>query len=450
MSTLTTSKKGIVIGGMVLLLLMIIFLAFNTGNDLPDQQAKKPNIVIILADDQGYADVSYHAHPKEVSTPAIDKLASEGVVFTNGYASAYVCAPTRAGLLTGRYQQRFGFYKASDSRAGMPLNEKTLAEYLKEEGYATGIFGKWHLGLEYEYRPLQRGFDEFYGFLGHGAHDYFDLNCHEDSKHNCIYRNNEIINDQGYLTDILANEATSFIKRHTDDPNPFFLYLPFNAVHWPLQAPKSDIAKFDTGDTDRDVMLGMLHRMDLAVEKVYDALKSTGEYENTLLFYFSDNGGAKKIQANNSPLRDYKQSTYEGGIRVPFIVSWPNVIKSGMEDEPVISLDILPTILDAIGKKLPEDRVFDGRSMMPLFRGELERPLHDHMVWDGNESRWAIRQGDYKLVKNRTGDIELYNLQNDISESNDLQDANPSIAQQMEMQYNQWRSEMGKPLQRSR
>ena len=443
--TLMTKKAGKLIGAAFVLGVSIIYFAFESPDQKSIQESKNPNIVIILADDQGYADIGYHDHPPEISTPAIDKLASTAVRFTNGYASAYVCAPTRAGLLTGRYQQRFGFYEASDSREGMPLSEKTLAEYLKEEGYATGIFGKWHLGLDYDYRPLQRGFDEFYGFLGHGAHDYFDLDCDEDDLHNCIYRNNEIIEDEGYLTDNLAREACKFIEQHAGE-TPFFLYLPFNAVHWPLQAPEEDIAKFNTSDADRDIMLAMLHRMDIAVAEVLQTLKGTGQYENTLLFYFSDNGGAKKIHADNSPLRDYKQSTYEGGLRVPFFVSWPAKIKPGIEDEPVISLDILPTIMDAIGKEMPDDRVFDGRSMMPVLQGNLEMPLHDQLVWDGNEGRWAIRNGDYKLVKNNQGDIELYNLKKDIGEVNNIKEAHPSIAEQLETKYNQWREEMAEPM----
>jgi len=435
-------------GAISILAIAFIYFSFDVKFNDDKKEYAKPNVIIIVSDDQGYADVSFHAHPDEVSTPAIDKLANQGVIFTNAYASAYVCAPTRAGLLTGRYQQRFGFYRAADSRAGMPLSEKTLADYLKEEGYATGIFGKWHLGLEYDYRPLQRGFDEFYGFLGHGAHDYFDLSCEEGTEHNCIYRNNEIVNDEGYLTDVLADEASNFIKKHAGGPNPFFLYLPFNAVHWPLQAPEVDIAKFNTGNSDRDIMLGMLYRMDEAVNKVYQTLKSTGEYENTLLFYFSDNGGAKKIHANNSPLRDYKQSTYEGGVRVPFFVSWPNVIKPGSEQEPVISLDILPTILDAIGKKPPQKLVLDGRSMMPIFQSNLQKPLHDQLYWDGNEDKWAVREGDFKLVKNRSGAIELYDLSNDIGESQNIKDTNPAMAENLEAKYLQWRNEMAKPMQR--
>ena len=407
----------------------------------------KPNIVIIVADDQGYADASFQlSHPAEISTPAIDHLASQGMVFTNGYSSAYVCAPTRAGLLTGRYQQRFGFYRAFDSRAGMPLSEKTLAQYLKEENYATGVFGKWHIGLDYEYRPLQRGFDEFYGFLGHGAHSYFDLTCDSDDKHGCIYRNNEIINDEGYLTDVLAEESVKFIEAHAKDEKPFFLYLPFNAVHWPLQAPEEDIARYNTGNPDRDIMLGMLYRMDLAIAKVVNKLKETGQYDNTLIIYFSDNGGAAKISANNAPLRDYKQSTYEGGIRVPFVISWPQRIKPGQSDEPVISLDILPTIFEAIEKPLPKDRVIDGKSLIPVINGTLQEPLHKQMFWDGDEDKWAVREGNFKLVKNKRGDIELYNLKDDIGESKNIVSSNPEIAKRLESDYNKWRSKMATPM----
>ena len=434
----------------LLLGVVIVFCAFYISRDAQSVKEGKPNIVIILSDDQGYADVSYHEHPSEISTPAIDKLASEGVVFTNGYASAYVCAPTRAGLLTGRYQQRFGFYRASDSRQGLPLSEKTLAEYLKEEGYVTGVFGKWHLGLTKPYHPCSRGFDKFYGFLGHGGHDYFDLTCQDnpDGWHQCIYRDFEKISDKGYLTDNLAREACRFIEESAKLDNPFFLYLPFNAVHWPLQAPEADIEKYNTGNGDRDVMLAMLYRMDIAVEKVYQKLKETDSYENTLLFYFSDNGGAKKIHANNKPLRDYKQSTYEGGIRVPFIVSWPKSIKPQIIDEPVISLDILPTILDAIDKDLPGDRIFDGKSMMPIFQGTLEHPLHNELVWDGDEGRWAIREGNYKLVMSRSGDIELYDLLDDIGESTNIKSIQPSIARKLENKYHKWRSQMAEPMNR--
>ncbi len=408
----------------------------------------RPNIIIILADDQGYGDVSYQVHPSEVTTTGIDQLALEGIVFTNAYASAYVCAPTRAGLLTGRYQQRFGFYRAVDSRRGLPLDEITLADILKKEGYSCGIFGKWHLGLDPAFRPLERGFDRFYGFLGHGAHDYFELGCTPGNEHNCIYRDSIIINDTGYLTDNLAREACGFIENSAAGKQPFFLYLPFNAVHWPLQAPAEDVSKFNTGDSERDIYLGMLYRMDRAVDQVISTLKETGSYDNTLIFYLSDNGGAAKVHADNRPLRDYKQSTYEGGIRVPFIVSWPEMIKSGTIHEPVISLDLFPTIMDVLGISLSEDRTYDGRSLYPLICGEQEGTLHDYLFWDGDEKRWAVRSGKWKLVKNRKGEIELYDLDSDIGERNNLSDKHPDELARLQQAYQQWRSEMGKPMER--
>jgi len=240
---------------------MVVFVSSSAV--LFAQKGKYPNIVIILTDDQGNADAGYQRSPATVKTPAIDKLAEEGIIFTNAYASGYVCSPTRAGLLTGRYQQRFGFYRAPDSRIGLPLTEITIADVLKENGYVTGAFGKWHLGLTEEYHPNNRGFDEFYGFLGHGAHDYFDLTIKENASdfHQAIYRNLDKISDTGYLTDNLAREASSFIKNHANKEKPFFLYLPFNAVHSPMQAPEEDIKMFNTGNPKRDILLAMLHRI---------------------------------------------------------------------------------------------------------------------------------------------------------------------------------------------
>ncbi len=258
------------------LLLVLALLAACRTSSKSIAAADGPNIVVIVSDDQGNADAGYQRVNPIVSTPAIDRLAADGVVFTHGYASAYVCAPTRAGLLTGRYQQRFGFYRASDSRQGLPLDEITLADLLRGAGYATGAFGKWHLGLTKPYYPTSRGFDEFYGFLGHGAHDYFDLTCGDDPDdfHQCIHRNDQRINDSGYLTDNLAREASTFIQRKAQDKSPLFVYLPFNAVHFPLQAPASDIAKFDTGSTKRNIYLAMLHRMDEAIAQVIATFES--------------------------------------------------------------------------------------------------------------------------------------------------------------------------------
>jgi len=406
-----------------------------------------PNIVLIVSDDQGYADSSCYEHPKEVSTPNIDRLAAEGVRLTNGYASAYVCAPTRAGLLTGRYQQRFGFYTGGDSRVGLPISEVTVADLLKKQGYATAVIGKWHVGIEPEYHPLKRGFDEFYGFLGHGAHDYFKLQI--TNEYNSIYRNDKRINDTGYLTDNLARESVSFIERH--QKRPFFLYLPFNAVHWPLQALEKYIKRFNTGDENRDIYLAMLTSMDEAIGQVLDALKRTGVDDNTLLIFFSDNGGARKNFANNGILRDYKQSVYEGGIRVPFIVRWPGKLPKGAVcDEPVISLDIVPTICAAVGARLPDDRVYDGKNMLPVLRGQTKKPLHKILFWDDGVKQWAVREDKWKLLFNREGSLELYDLEGDIGEKNNLAKQNPEIVKRLQQTYKAWKNQMAPQLSKAR
>jgi arylsulfatase A-like enzyme len=403
-----------------------------------------PNIVLIVSDDQGYADASCYDHPKEVSTPNIDRLARRGVRLTNAYASAYVCAPTRAGLLTGRYQQRFGFYTAGDSRTGLPLGEVTIADLLRKQGYATAVIGKWHLGIQPQYHPLKRGFDEFYGFLGHGAHDYFDLSITDD--YTSIYRNEKPINDTGYLTRNLARHSVSFIERNRG--RPFFLYLPFNAVHWPLQAPPENIKRFNTASKERDIYLAMLACMDEAIGDVLDTLKRTGADENTLVIFFSDNGGAKKNFANNGVLRDYKQTVYEGGIRVPFIVSWPAKLpKAAVCDEPVISLAVMPTILSAAGASLPTDRIYDGRDMLPVLRGQTKKPLHKVLFFCDGSDQWAVRAGKWKLLS-RKGSLQLYDLDIDIGETNNLASKEPDLLKQLKDLYDKWRPQMGEQISR--
>jgi arylsulfatase A-like enzyme len=427
---------------------LFLAVALLIGCNVKTQEPDRPNILIILSDDQGNADAGYQRMPSTVSTPAIDQIAEDGIVFTQGYASAYVCAPTRAGLLTGRYQQRFGFYRAPDSRIGLPLTEITLADLLKKEGYITGAFGKWHLGLTEEYHPCNRGFDEFYGFLGHGAHDYFDLSMSEkpDDFHHHIYRNLTPISDTGYLTDNLAREASLFIEKHANKENPFFVYLPFNAVHFPLQAPDADINKFDSGSPERDIYLAMLHRMDEGIGRVIQTLKDEGVYDNTLIFYFSDNGGAKNNKADNLPFRGTKHTVYEGGLRVPFVMSWPSKLTPATSDEPVISIDILPTICAALKIPLPENRIYDGRNMFSVIQENTDTPLHESLYFDGNDDSWAVREGKWKLLYSRKGNLELYNLEEDAVEQKNLVEEFPEITADLKEKYTSWRKEMGTPM----
>jgi arylsulfatase A-like enzyme len=398
---------------------------------------RKPNIVVIVSDDHGYGDVSCYDHGPEVRTPNIDRIAREGVRFLQGYASAYVCAPTRAGLMTGRYQQRFGFYTASDSRAGLPLSELTLADILKREGYATGAFGKWHLGLEAKYHPLRRGFDEFYGFLGHGGHDYFDLKPKPGSEYNAIWRNDKVIEDSGYLTENLARESVSFIQRHA--AGPFFLYLAFNAVHFPLQAPPDTIRKYDSGNPKRDIYLAMLEHEDKAVGRVLDELNKQGAGRDTLVVFFSDNGGARNNASSNGALRDFKHSAYEGGIRVPFLMSWPGRIKQGIvSQEPVICLDVLPTVAAAAGAKLPAGREFHGVDLLPYLSGTAKGPAHEYLYWDCDAGRRAVRDGRWKLVDN-DGRMELFNLETDLSEKFDVSSKNAEVTARLREALERWR-----------
>ena len=233
--------------------------------------------------------------------------------------AAPVCAPTRAGLLTGRYQQRFGFYTAADSRAGLPTSETTLADLLRDAGYATGVFGKWHLGYQPRFRPLRRGFGTFYGFLGHGGHDYFDLSVTDEVR--SIYLNSAPVDDTGYLTRNITRHAVKFIGQNAN--RPFFAYVPYNAVHNPIQAPQAYVRRFSNPDPKRNTYLAMLAILDEGVGEILDVLDREGIGDSTLVIFLSDNGGARGTSAQNGALRDYKHSVYEGGIRVPFLLRWP-------------------------------------------------------------------------------------------------------------------------------
>jgi arylsulfatase A-like enzyme len=401
----------------------------------------RPNIVVIVADDLGYADVLFNPlHPKEVTTPHLDALAKQSVVCRQGYVSGHVCSPTRAGLMTGRYQQRLGLYTAGEAGSGVPMSEKLFPQYLKPGGYATAQFGKWHLGPTPEWSPALRGFDEVFGFLGRGAHDYFKLNDPDDP----IYRGTNVVQETGYLTDRLGEEAASFITRHKAQP--FFVYLAFNAVHAPLQAPADEIAKFNTGNKDRDTLLAMGKRMDDAVGKVVATLKREGVWENTLLFFISDNGGPLPQTANNTPLRGGKHSDYEGGIRVPFLVCWPARLKPGENQEPVISLDILPTALAAAGVTAPPARPFDGKNILPALLGEAA-PSPRNLFWTSGseEGWWAVRSGDWKLVGEKAR-VSLFDLSRDVSEKTDLAGQMPDKVAELTKLHDAWLAEMPAPI----
>jgi arylsulfatase A-like enzyme len=402
---------------------------------------EKPNVVVIISDDQGYADVSYNPHhSKEVRTPHTDALARAGVVCTQAYTSGHVCSPTRAGLMTGRYQQRFGIYMAGEGGSGVPLDEVFFPQYLKPAGYVSGALGKWHLGVDLKYNAIHRGFDEFYGFMGRGAHDYFELNNPEHP----IYRGLQPIEDRGYLTDRITEEAVSFIKRHKGKP--FFLYVAYNAVHAPPQAPEDEI-KHQTGDATRDTLMAMLVHLDDGVGRIVAALHEHGLFDNTLLFYLTDNGGSRAMHADNAPLRGFKQDDYEGGVRVPFIVSWPRQLEAGTTcDVPVFSIDILPTALAAAELPAPTDTILDGKNILPALQGE-DGKVHDHLFWSsgGREGKWAVRSGKWKLV-GRKKLVELFDLEADLGETTDLSKQLPDKVAELTKLHDSWLDEMAEPV----
>jgi len=429
---------------------VLMLFGFMVSSDLV---AKPPNIVIILTDDQGYADISFNPnHPKEVSTPHMDALAREGVFFTQAYTSGHVCSPTRAGLMLGRYQQRVGVYTAGQGGSGFDPRLPIFPGMLPKE-YTSSAIGKWHLGLDDDYpelkwHALSRGFDECYKFMGRGGHDYFKLAGVKGDNYEPIYRNKDrlsVSDYEGYLTTRLTEEAVDFIDR--EKGSPFFLYLAYNAVHSPAQAPQKDIdryrKKFPGLTEKRAILMAMLEHLDLGIGAVVKKLKDEKLWDNTLLFFLTDNGGSKAMEANNGILNGYKGSLYEGGIRTPWVVSWPAKFKGGRKiSTPVISLDILPTTLAALGVAGDRNTPFDGKSLLPLLTGE-KKTLDRVLYWNSGQPKgeWAVRDGDWKAhgFKNR---YQLFNLANDPSEKNDLAAKYPAQAKELYDRQQTWLKEM--------
>ncbi len=410
-------------------------------------KAKQPNIVVIISDDMGYADIGCQGC-KDIPTPNIDSVARKGVRFTNGYVSCPVCSPTRAGLATGRYQQRFGHEFNTGpppgglrEHVGLPLTEVTMADVLKSAGYVTGAVGKWHLGMAPHFHPFKRGYDEFFGFL-HGGHSYIEPGL---GTFNPILRGTKPVDEKKYLTDAFSREAVAFVERHHNEA--FFLYLAYNAVHTPMQAPQryKDSFKHIT-EQKRRIYAGMLTAMDEGIGKLLAKLRELGLEKDTLLFFINDNGGPTGANGSrNDPLRATKGTMYEGGVRVPFMVQWPGYLKAGgTYNNPVVSLDILPTAAAAGGAELPSGRKFDGVNLLPFLTGEKKQTPHETLFWRSGRNH-AARKGDWKLVKmgNETG---LYNLASDIGETKDLKREKPDVLKEMQDAYERWDSQMIDPL----
>lgn len=442
--------------------------ALITASGLSFAADERPNILVILADDLGYADVGFNGSP-DIKTPNLDELAKQGVTMSSAYAAHAFCGPSRAGLLTGRYPHKFGSQfnlpRNKDSGGlGVPLEETFMSKVLQDAGYYTGVVGKWHLGETQEFHPNNRGFDDFYGFLN-GGHHYFPEDYEE--RYNSqrargmdytifnylrpLEHNGKEVKATQYLTDELSDQASNFIKKSSEDEDPFFLYLSYNAPHTPLEATKEDMAQFpNITDKKRKIYAGMVYALDRGVGEVVKTLKQTGQYENTLIVFFSDNGGKPPAGGNNAPLRGRKGDTLEGGFRVPMFFHWPEKIKSGREYKHVISaLDLYPTFTKLANATLPPNKKLDGLNVMPaVLDNKNARPGQSifAMRHRYGYSDVAIRKDDYKaLLFGKDAKWELYDVQNDPAESKNLSKKYPVMLRELVEEGEVWSWQHAEP-----
>lgn len=429
-----------------------------------DAPTGKPNIIVIVSDDQGYADAGFQGS-KDIPTPHLDALAKEGVRCTRGYVSAPVCSPSRAGLMTGRYQEKFGHHNnivGEESRlpiAHLPSDETLLPQVLAKAGYHTAMIGKWHLGLQDGCRPYERGFEEFFGIIT-GGHDYFvndpEQRAVGDGSYKARIERDGPVGEKvpGYLTDAFGADAVRVIREsHAKRPGqPLFLYLAFNAPHTPTQAPKGlvDAMPATLKDKERRTYAAQIAAMDTAVGQVRAALKETGMDKDTFIVFFSDNGGANHPYYDNTPLRDHKGTVYEGGIRVPFFAVYPGRIPAGSVcGKPVTSLDVFATAcgLAGVDPKTATDakHPLDSADMLPVLAGKAQKPAHETLFWEFGPGM-AVAAGDLKLVVRGRNAPELYDLAADIGEKNDLAAKRPEDVARLSALLKEWKAQTVKPL----
>ncbi len=465
----------------------------------PVTPKQKLNVVLIVADDLGRADTTMYPEGR-VSTPSLDRLAEQGVRFEAGYVTAALCSPSRAGLLTGRYQNRFGHevqphdryvgsaieyffarlfmttedwrllsYKSPDAedvqRQGIPQSELLLPELLERAGYSTAMFGKWHLGWNESVQPHRRGFDEVLGFseayslysspadqpgiVNQHLPEFSDRFIWERGRSgiSALTRNGVVVEESRYLTDVFVDEAVGFIDRHRDEP--FFIYLPLQNPHTPFQAKQADWDAFpDEKDPIRRTYLALIRSLDTSVGRVVSAVDERGLAERTLIIFLSDNGGALYTHAtSNAPFQGGKFTLFEGGVRVPFAMRWPGQIPAGLRfSEPVSAVDVVTTVAAAVGLELPKDRPYDGVDLLPHLRGEVGRPPHEALFWRA-EYTSAVRRGPLKLIRDRQSKVTvLFDVVADPSERTDLSASRPADVAQLEKDLDGFEAQCAQPL----
>lgn len=439
-------------------------------------QAVRPNIIIILADDLGYNDVGFNAAIQKVSTnartPKIDDLAANGTVFTSAYVTHPFCGPSRASLMTGRYAHNIGsqYNVKHGTGKGIPANEAFMSDVLQSAGYHTGVIGKWHLGEEERFTPNQRGFDEFYGFLG-GGHNYFDDPSSEGGFYGAgdtaveysdhILSNDKVIpteEREEYLTDELSKQAVNFVAKNSGE-KPFFLFMSYNAPHTPIQATDADKGMFPhITNAKLKTYAAMTYAMDRGIGKIVDQLKASGEFDNTLIVFLSDNGGKKPVirpdsHELNIPLRGRKGDAWEGGFRVPMFFHWPDAIGAGKTfDRVVSSLDLFPTFATLAGATIPANKALDGKDLWGDYlngKGSMRDSIFVLRHREGLNDNVGVRKGKWKAVKhnlNGTDKWRLFDVEADIAETNDLSQQHPAILKSMAREAQQWSRDHKEPL----
>ncbi|QVY66084.1 sulfatase [Polaribacter sp. Q13] len=448
--------------------LQVVFIAVLGFINIGFSQDKRPNILVIVADDLGYSTTNVYGKINQVKTPNIDRIAKEGAKFTDAYVTANVCGPSRSALLTGRYQQRFGIYANFDTQRGpgVPASEVTMGRYFKDAGYTTAAIGKWHIGVKLPgQHPLDRGFDKYYGFNS-AQTDYFNSPILFDGKTK--------VKKHKYLTFQFTDEAIDFIDnaKKKDKEKPFFMYLAYNAVHGPNQAPEDYIKKFSKYSKGMSKQAAMVSALDDSVGRVLNYLKAQDLEENTLVYFLSDNGGLPSWwKGSNDPWRGFKREQWEGGTHVQFMMRWPAKIKAGQtREELVSSLDVLTTSLAAAGIKEPKNAHLDGVNILPVFKSDTKNEVNSTLFWagshldviQGNKGKkiklpykpdnapptWAVRSGDWKLVQmmEKKGKPLLFNLKNDPTESKDVADENENLVRKLTKEFNVWFKDMTPPI----
>ena len=444
--------------GIIIFFLISLNLSFSQ-NGL--KKLQQPNIIIILTDDLGFEDVGFNGC-QDILTPNIDKIANLGVKFTNAYVSYPVCGPSRAGLITGRYQDRFGFgrnplFAPNDLKMGLPLEEQTLAEALKKANYKSIAIGKWHLGAHQLLRPLNRGFDHFFGFLSGGhqyfphnwtLHDEYEVKSQFEAYNTKLLRDTTRVIETQYLTDALSREAVNYIDKYKNQS--FFIYLAYNAPHTPLQATEKYLKRFEfIKDPKRKTYAAMVSAVDDGVGIILDKLEELSIIENTIIYFLSDNGGPEKTNgSNNGLLRGGKGDLFEGGIKVPFAMMWPKKIPSGMVyNAPIISLDIFATLVAQVAVPIKTKNPLDCVNIIPFLTGEKKTNPHDYLFWrkfDLNYYACTSAQGDKILVK-KDHEI-LFDLNKNPSEKKLLTNDKQKIFKQLKRTFNDWENKTINPV----